>query len=653
MRALALLLVPLLLGASYRPRDIRACRQGGRDRMCRPMKGPGAGGPPALYSLLPTSGNGAPVMAPGAICDTFAGELVGSYVCLRGDGTSALGAGVTLTKTGGVTNVAPRVCPNGANCDALPAQAFDGIGAWTANQAAPPAGDFSMCALLRVRAETSFPPIMHHATGTTALTRLGNVLQFHVNGGNLNSTGQPQPAGMWTFVCGTYQRFGGGSNNVGRLYIDGTPNNSNSSMALPNAAAFPLEIGTTVATQAADVGVAIYTEKVLSAATISNMSAKALGVFTDAAGGASGYVRLATMDCEGPDGSLTLLQTGRPCIRQPAGFAGPAVLLEPTTTNVALLSQDQDLWFNTSSVTVANVIAAPDGTKTAERITASSGLAEHGIHRSITAPTGNPHALSAFIKAGTATFAGIKYHNVSAIICDLTNGTISNSIPSGWTASCTPAGDGWYRLAVVVPSAAVVANPEFSVNMSANGVLMTFSAAGTESFYAWGFQLEVADKVPAATSYIRSDGTATTRTMEQINQASLPAGMTNTTGCLGWTAQVIAEPAGGAQLLTPGVAGNGLHPTAATNSIRCVDSTNTVTMSGVNVSTAPASASCEWSGSTLEVRSPGMSTASGAYDGSILGSSWTLGSGDSSGTVSPGAFLVSNIKLGDKPNACR
>ena len=500
------LLATMAQAASVRPLDRRPCRAEGRSRWCVDPgsggSGGGGGGAAPVWSFLPPNGSGVPVMDPSGVCDAFASELVGQYVCMRGDGSALLGAGVTLTKSGNVATISAPVCPNGVNCDAITAQAFDGIGAWTGNQSAAPAGDFSLCALARVRAEGINASQIRYSTSTyvqLAFNGAPTAGGFQVQG--VGPTSTISAPGSWIFACGTYQRVGGASNNVGHFYVNGVLGNSSSTMLLPLAGSF--EVASSLAGGRQDIALAIYTEKVLSAATIQSMSQQIFGTLTATDGSAVTQARTSDMHCLQPDGVLSLVPSGRQCIQQPAGILGPAVYLEGSKTNSLIQSQALNTWTQAGVTTAANVIAAPTAAETADRLADDTSTGEHMVTRAPTL-TSQAHAASAFFKAGTSGFAFLKYSTTHYGYINLATGAVS-ATGTGATVAADALANGWWRLKLNIPAANATANPVIGLGIAAALGTSSYTGAGTGSIYAWGAQLEAG---AMASSYIRTDASA-------------------------------------------------------------------------------------------------------------------------------------------------
>jgi hypothetical protein len=206
----------------------------------------------------------------------------------------------------------------------------------------------------------------------------------------------------------------------------------------------------------------------------------------------------------------------------PVTLAPLGLLVEEQRANFLRYSSEFDnvVWNNASPAIptiTTNTTVAPDGTTTADTLTASTGgtASQSRQNATSTGTTGN-FTGSVYLKAGTSTRSRM-------IVVDTTSGfTVVGDFAIAWsggvasvqsttlgTASVTAAGNGWYRcvLTANVPSAgasvAIAVYPDILV--------------GTNSVVAWGAQLE-AGSFP--TSYIPTVASTVTRTADQANIAA-------------------------------------------------------------------------------------------------------------------------------------
>jgi len=157
---------------------------------------------------------------------------------------------------------------------------------------------------------------------------------------------------------------------------------------------------------------------------------------------------------------------------------------------------DNAAWSKPAGTTTisANTATAPNGTMTADLVTAAAGSANHYVAQN-NSTTGSVTA-TIYAKAGTASWLGLGsgYTNgVETAWFDLSNGTVG-TVASGGTATITSAGNGWWRCSHTRSSWTGGAILPFVTN--ANGVAV-FNAAGTENLLLWGAQLETGSTATA------------------------------------------------------------------------------------------------------------------------------------------------------------
>lgn len=165
--------------------------------------------------------------------------------------------------------------------------------------------------------------------------------------------------------------------------------------------------------------------------------------------------------------------------------------------NLLTRSQEFEAWTLISSTVTSNSSVAPDGTTTADTLTASSASAFHAIARAVIGViSGLTYQVSVFAKAGTAQFLQIFSNNAfnatDRVNFDLSSGTVTAASGAYSGASIYSIGNGWHRC--VVPIVAVAYTDPgiyFAITDSSTASRANaWTATGSETIFLWGAQLE-------------------------------------------------------------------------------------------------------------------------------------------------------------------
>ena len=196
-----------------------------------------------------------------------------------------------------------------------------------------------------------------------------------------------------------------------------------------------------------------------------------------------------------------------------------------TLSNVLIRSQELDVvagyTLNATTITADNAIA-PDGTLTAERVTASAGAAQHNItattvtNRPLSAGAGTRYRSTAFIKAGTWQYVAMGDNGddlTRTFTIDLSNCSVGANTNSLSVTSYL-ANNGYCRIDVIGQRTDVCGGCKnlawtmwFVTNASSAGA-SSYTASGTETVFVWGVQQNVATTAPA--DYLATTATALT-----------------------------------------------------------------------------------------------------------------------------------------------
>jgi len=205
----------------------------------------------------------------------------------------------------------------------------------------------------------------------------------------------------------------------------------------------------------------------------------------------------------------------------PSTLAAQGLLIEEQRTNLTLYSEELDnaVWVKNVVTVSANVGVAPNGTTTADKVIpliATTAFKE--LQQNFSSTLGVNYAFSCYVKD-----AGYQYiqligtagqFGTFAINYDLQTGT-ETAFTAGTSTvvsrGITPAGNGWYRVSVVLTAIGTSAAARIGINVipASNSVRsVSWASDGTSGILQWGAQLEVG---AFATSYIPTTTTALTR----------------------------------------------------------------------------------------------------------------------------------------------
>jgi len=217
-----------------------------------------------------------------------------------------------------------------------------------------------------------------------------------------------------------------------------------------------------------------------------------------------------------------------------------SLLLEPQRTNLVTYSEqfDNAAW-NKSNVTItANATTSPDGTQNADKLVEDSANSTHftSLNNIFTAD-GSLRAWSLFVKEGERRYIFITNvttinNDINCIVFDTRDGVFTNTNNPTYivTRNVQALQNGWYRIdfTSAVNSAAY---DNFYIGISSTSTMSgaSYLGDGTSGIYIYGAQLEQSSY---ATSYIKSEGAATTRLQDSCSMTGISDKIGQTEGTL-------------------------------------------------------------------------------------------------------------------------
>lgn len=194
----------------------------------------------------------------------------------------------------------------------------------------------------------------------------------------------------------------------------------------------------------------------------------------------------------------------------------PKLLLEESRTNLLQYSQefDNSYWTKNNSFILANVETAPDGTKTADKLSENgvNGSHETSFNLSSNYVSGTTYTLSVFAKAAERSVISLSFR--SDWFGSLVNAAFNLSTGTFTTGNVNTIGNmqqlpnGWYRCSITATAIATGTSASDGFFFLNNGSSVSYTGDGISGLFIWGAQLEV-EAYP--TSYIQSSLSFTSR----------------------------------------------------------------------------------------------------------------------------------------------
>jgi hypothetical protein len=212
------------------------------------------------------------------------------------------------------------------------------------------------------------------------------------------------------------------------------------------------------------------------------------------------------------EGLIEVVTNDRPRIDYTDTSDG-VLLLEKAATNLLSYSEDfsQSYWIKGNSSIVSNNAISPDGSLNASKLVEGTNNGTHYLEKPLGSADGSTNTVSLFAKKAERNHITIYCggNSSDSSTFNLKNGT---SVDNGTsTSKIELISNGWYRCSVTS-----INKNKYIYIMPNNGESDVYTGDGSSGIYVYGAQFETGN---VASSYIPTQGSATTRVAETANNA--------------------------------------------------------------------------------------------------------------------------------------
>lgn len=193
----------------------------------------------------------------------------------------------------------------------------------------------------------------------------------------------------------------------------------------------------------------------------------------------------------------------------------PSLLLEPQRTNLINYSEDFSTYTISPNTTLDFGYLSPTNSNDAYTVKHDGTTAEYYLFKNVSIPSA-AITVSVFIKKGTKNWIALRVGNIIIQYFDVENKVLGGYVFSQpLSYSFEDYANDWVRVSMTINGNGSSANASLYVAQSSSSVQVTGNA-GDELIYAYGFQIEEGSY---ATSYIPTNGTTVTRTIDAITNS--------------------------------------------------------------------------------------------------------------------------------------